>query len=404
VKRLALSARALLALLLGGCGGAPLAQDGGVDEAGADASFSATLPDGMCKTFASRFTGGACECPSEVPDVCATSCVDLATDGDNCGACGHVCAAQAACAHGVCGPSPVFVVHKPRVCGDFKLATAGDTLYWTDTAAGKVMAMPVAGGAPMPVSGAETTKPTLLFANGSTVFWLDGKTIRKSTAGVVSDVYMNPDDINGLTTSDDGATVYFSTGPRIRSVPAAGGATPIDVEVHSDFDTMALAVAGDYLASTSHSGEVYVTRLSGPPAQCDTSDPMRTFVGINCNTVAWGQGWNFVAITASDVVWVDGPNISMGERVVDGMSRPYDFVTTTDNGNINSMIVSGGAVYFDNVDPTGLSEIDKAPLAVNATRVRLARNLRAAGSIAVSGEKVFWATGYCEIQSVPTGE
>jgi hypothetical protein len=71
---------------------------------------------------------------------------------------------------------------------------------------------------------------------------------------------------------------------------------------------------------------------------------------------------------------------------------------------INSMVVSGGTVYFDDADPAGPSEINKAPLAVRAPLVRLTRNVHTPGSIAVNGQKVFWATGDCEIQSVPTGE
>ena len=340
------------------------------------------------------------------------ACVDLASDDANCGACGHACAATSACARGVCGPAPTIVVPKPVACGEMRLVAAGDTLYWTDTAGGAVMAMPAAGGTPAPLSGSETKAPTLLTVTGSTIFWLDGKTIRKMAGDVISDVYTNLDDVNGLAVSDDGATVYFSTGQKVQSVPAAGGGTPVDVEIHNSGDPAALAVAGSYLASTvSDLGAVNVIGLGGPTALCWTMDANGdTSLDVNCNRVARGQGeLNTAVIVAagSKVLFADGPDIKMGDLVVDNVPRSWDPVTENES-SVGSMVVSAGMIYFDTsgaVMPEG-DVVAKSPMTVNSPPLRLARNVttHTFGSLAVSGQKVFWVTSDCAIQSVPTGE
>jgi hypothetical protein len=423
VKTTQRSGCALLVFLLGGCAGASLAPDGSardgnipaddaapepaaVAEAGVDTSSPATLPDGSCKTNASRNTpDSACTCFLDLPDACEASCVDLATDDDNCGACGHACAPQAACVDGACGPSPQLAVGKPAVCGEFRLAAAGGALYWTDTANGTVRSL---GGVAAQVSGPETKAPTLLFASESTVVWLDGKTIRRSTGGGVSEVYTSPDDVNGLTTSEDGGTVYFSTGSRIQSVPSLGGAPPIDVLVRKTWAPGPVAVAGDYLASVSPgAGDVTVIQLSGPTPDCDATDSMGRFGGVNCGRVGFQHDLNAsVTVVLPKVIFVDSYDVKMNDVTILGSVQPASVAMADER--IRSMFVSGGKAYFDyvssNGDPTKSSTIERVQLAAGAKPVPLARNVYAAGSIAVAGRKLYWVTGDCDIDSVPTGE
>jgi hypothetical protein len=267
-------------------------QDGALSEADGpidvDAS-PATLLDGRCVSGAYP-RNGVCTCPIEQPDVCEQGCVDLTSDDDNCGTCGHSCEPGATCRVGVCGPRPTTVVAAPAACGKMRLAATSDTLYWTDTAGGRVMKMPAAGGDATPVSGAETTAPTLLELKSGAVFWLDGKTIRRSAGGQVSDVYTSLDSINGLAASDDGATVYFSTGAKIESVPASGGAAPIDVEVQRTGTPAGLAVAGGYLIfALDFVGGVDVIQRSGPLALCWTQDTDTT-LDVNCTRLAREAG------------------------------------------------------------------------------------------------------------------
>jgi hypothetical protein len=382
---------------------------------------SPTLPDGGCFTNAFRRTlADACACGDGVPDLCEEACVDLASDDANCGACGHTCAPTSTCTKGVCGPLPTSVVTPHSGCGEMRLGATTDTLYWTDTALGRVMTMPAAGGAPARVSGAETTAPTLLAINRSTVFWLDGKTIRKRAGNVVSDVYTNAEDVHGLATSDDGATVYFSTGRKVESVPAAGSDAPVAVEVHTRGDPTALAVSGNMLVSTVNLiGVVDVIQLGGPMAVCtwiDTPDP--TTSDFACNRVASSQGelnYNLILNTGSKVIWADGSSLKMGGLVVDGNQHQWDHIAYGD-ANVVSMAVANGVIYFNTSGAGGppapdFDVVAKTPMVASTdldgpAPLRLTRKITSnvPGSLVVVLGAVYWATGDCAIQSVPTGE
>ena len=380
------------------------------------------LPDGRCFTNAFRNAStGPCACDGAFPDSCGDACGDLASDDENCGACGHACGSTSACARGACGPVLTSVVPPHAGCGEMRLAATADTLVWSDTAGGSVMARSVAGGTPAPLSGAETTAPTLLALNGTSVFWLDGKTIRRLAGGFVSDVYTNLDDILGLATSEDGATVYFSTGQKIESVPAAGGAAPVDVEMHKYGTPTALAVSGSILASTEAlDGIVDVIQLGGQSAFCsagDIQDPVS--LDIDCHRVACCQGsleTRLIVAAASKVIWADGPSLKMGSLAIDA---PYawDNITGSRDGYVASMAVANGTIYF-NTKAWGQSEPDsdvvaKTPMVAKAETaldgpppIRLARRIttNVPGSLVVVGPTVFWATSACEIQSVPSGD
>lgn len=45
---------------------------------------------------------GVCVCPVDGQVACAESCVNLSTNGGNCGACGVACASDHSCVHGAC--------------------------------------------------------------------------------------------------------------------------------------------------------------------------------------------------------------------------------------------------------------------------------------------------------------
>jgi hypothetical protein len=49
-------------------------------------------------------TSGVCSCPSG-QTLCSGTCVNLSTDPQNCGSCGHACAGGEACTAGACAPS-----------------------------------------------------------------------------------------------------------------------------------------------------------------------------------------------------------------------------------------------------------------------------------------------------------
>jgi hypothetical protein len=97
------------------------------------------------------------------------SCIDVARDPQNCGACGVVCAGT--CALGRCLVTLATGQNRP-----FAMAVDGDNVYWTNSAedgdagSGSVMSVPKAGGATTVLASGET-KPHEIAVGGGNVYW-----------------------------------------------------------------------------------------------------------------------------------------------------------------------------------------------------------------------------------------
>jgi hypothetical protein len=102
-----------------------------------------------------------CGCTdARAPDLCGTSCVSLATDERNCGACGHVCAGSS-----VCAPSP-FRTAGACACADDGDCVAGERCAFGVCAAGVTVA--TAGGVVVAhVDGDDVVFCDLTVAQGS---------------------------------------------------------------------------------------------------------------------------------------------------------------------------------------------------------------------------------------------
>jgi Stigma-specific protein, Stig1 len=404
------------------CSGNKVSRDAAAtaDGAGADArrdgpadASSATQPDGRCVPGAFPHKNGICMCQSDTPTVCDALCVDLTSDPDNCGACDHACAPQATCGAGACGPSPTVARAAPAACGKMALVANNGTLYWTDTVNGVVMRMPAAGGDATQISGPETTAPTHLLVNGTTVFWVDGATIRTSAGSVVSTVYTAPGGVRGIALSDDAATMYFSWGSKIQSVPVVGG-QPTDVVLQdSGGEPAAMAVQGNLMVFLiGVLGGIDVTQLGPVVAHCWTIDPDastdNTDLDVNCDRLGYanaGLNTNVVIAAGANVVFIDGPALEMNAFAADAAQAHEDIFSADDDPSdfIQAMVLAGGQIFFaDSAGPTS-GEVQRVSPTYNATSVPLARNLNGPTSVAVDGQRVFWTTSDCEIRTTATG-
>jgi hypothetical protein len=396
-----------------GAGGAALGDSGAV----------AMLADGTCKSMAFKHDN-VCVCQSGTPKACTTACVDLKTDNDNCGACGTACPMHATCVAGVCGPSPTVAVPKPAMCGAMALAASGGTLYWTDTMNKKVFSMPAAGGTPTPISSTETS-PTIIAVRGTTVFWLDGKVIRKSVAGAAPTVvYTSPIDIHGISPNDDGSAVYFTVGDpgdmtttpvkpaivgKVLKVATATTATDVALEQKGGIPT-ALAVQGTLAVYPCDiNGDVDIATIGATPAQCWASagEDAPGMMNVGCNRIARSQGslnQTLILAAGANVVWVDGKNVKMNGLSATAEASNKSFASP--DNNVHGIALGGTKVFFsefdDNAPATGT--VQKVAMMEMAPLIPLARNINGPGSVAVDGKKVFFSTADCEIQTTGTGE
>jgi hypothetical protein len=376
---------------------------GGAGGGGAPSCGSPTRADGTCVAGAFR-RAGVCACQSDTPCVCGAGCVDLLTDDDNCGACGHPCGPTSTCIQGVCGPPVVNVLPAQPRCGSIDLAVGGDTLYWTERDHFAVRSVPLAGGAVTTISSAEKSPARIATVGGGKhVFWtfLD-TTIRHAVGNmVVKDVVNWSSPIGGFVVSPDGGTAYFAAGTSVWRT--ANGAQPSEV-AREELGGVprALAISGNQLAYvTDLDADVdLVTLKDGQTASCG-ADNDGNFLGFNCVRLARSQGSLFmdaIFATPKQVIWADGPTVKT-EATNLGMVA-FDVIAQTVQDSVTGMAMSSNEIYFadTNLD-SGYGVIYKAPAQPGQVAIRIARDQLRPRSLAVGGKKVYWSTANCTIES-----
>jgi hypothetical protein len=384
-------------------------QAGNTNQDAATDMNPAAIGDGRCVSGAYP-RDGACMCLANIPNVCGDKCTDETTDNDNCGACGNKCDASAACNAGKCGPIPTVLVPAAAGCTSLHIAVGGTTLYWTDQGHGTVKSMPVAGGTATTVAGTETI-PTSILVRGTTVFWLSGNVIRKSTAGAAATtVVTSPDAINGFTSSTDAATVYFSALTKVKQVAAAGGpAVDVASEEHAGIPG-GLALDGTALVYPCDiNGDVDVVELAtGKVASCGAENDAGDLLQVMCTRIARSQGSLFlgtILATGHRAYWADGTTVKGGDTTPGGAQNNDSIASTAStNGAITALTYAGTTLLFAEYDKAMAANsgfIDKAPLVKDSNTTILARGQNAPDSIASDGTKVYWSTGDCKIMSTP---
>jgi hypothetical protein len=91
------------------------------------------LPAALAALLVAGCSGNPCNSPLE---QCGNLCLDLHSDGRNCGACGHVCGAGLACVSSACVPDTAAAVCSTRTGGAFvTLGVCGEVVkVWISSA------------------------------------------------------------------------------------------------------------------------------------------------------------------------------------------------------------------------------------------------------------------------------
>jgi hypothetical protein len=387
---------------------------GGTGSAGGSACAMGTVGTGVAKSSAGKCAPGALPHPDDMLCYCqpttltqfSDGCFDPQTDPDHCGApCAAKCGATQICSAGTCGATPATFVPGAAGCGTIRLALSGTTLYWTDTMHGTVKSIATTAGATAKTISSTEKSPTLLSANGTTVFWLATGTmnaIMKSTGGAApTAVYSatTTDAINGFTVSADGNTVYFAMGTKISKVAATGGA--VSEVGHEDSGIPhALSVDGTNIGyPTDQNFDVDVMTIGAAPAVCASPDST-TATNLNCNRVARSQGTvNFEAMLLSggNAYW--GYQAQIQTAAIADTTGADSTVASGDSNasSLPAISFNNGSVFF--ADDVGF--VYKAPLMKGATVTEIARAQMGTTSVVGNDANAYWATGDCAIMTAP---
>jgi hypothetical protein len=347
----------------------------------------------------------------------------------------------------VCGPTPSLVVAAPAAvvapdgglasCGPLRLATAGGTLYWSDTLTGTINRVATAGGTPVTIADGQAA-PTLVRIAGASLFWLASgtQTIMKASLpnGAPTPVVTAPTTdvgIEGFAVTADGLTVYFSSGTLdrrasapgpISRVAAAGGPVTV-IGIDEEGTPGPVAVDGTTVVFSDAAGGFVdaMTLVDGTLAECELP-PSNPGVDdrpayVDCTHLAQGR-----ANLSQDDIFVTGGQAYFvaGNRLEASSTSKYDLhdISFAFGGNtIVAFTLGGASAYFAEVgsvdhDSPGAPAlpgfVERTPLVQESNAVPLARvvdprhETRPATitSIAVSADAVFYATGDCAIWTV----
>jgi Stigma-specific protein, Stig1 len=323
-------------------------------------------------------SGGACP-PARL--LCNQGCVDLQSDANNCGACGHECLGTA-CALGLCAPTLVASGRADSAAG--ALASNGSIIYWHDNAAHAVMSMDLL-----------QNSPTVLAADVANVFWMsiNGNTLAASTYQLVPNQVIRvplaggnpvslatePVTLEGVALDDTYA--YFTTDEMpdngsLWRVPLAGGATET---LLSSIKANVIALDADQVYFTSYGpGRVLkVPKIGGIPTVLADNQPGPWHVVVSAGYAYWTNHYGDTIMRApTDASAAPVP-------VVQGLQGPQ------------AIVVDGTTIYFTTATDNSVWRLQPGgvPLA-------LAVSQNWPKNIALAGNRVVWVNTDGTVMSV----
>jgi hypothetical protein len=323
-------------------------------------------PDGACSTGLTACTG---------------HCVELATNGENCGSCGHSCLGGS-CASGACQAATLATVGGQPIAIAVSAANVYFAVYAT-APGGYVGAVPQDGGSAQPLVTGQNT-PRHLAVDAQHIYWVDtgaGGSVMMAALDGTNPVALasSVDDPWGLAV--DGTAVYWAvegsgdagaikTCPIMGCVQAAtiasGLSRPAGVVTGGNDVYWTEAIDGGAIDTCAKSG------CAGAPRTVAVAQNDPTSIAINGSNLVWVTDADGTVMTASLAAAIFSPTKLIGAEPSSGaFSTPVAadesnvYWTNQNDQTIRSCAISGcGGVA--KILATGQAS---AGIAVDATAV-----------------------------------
>jgi hypothetical protein len=308
--------------------------------------------------------GGSCSCPGK-ETACDGLCVDLRTDSNHCGACGLVCSGY--CTEGRCATTLTTTGPEP-----WYIALDSSFVYWADAKSGDIMEVSIDGGAStrlvsyaiIPDSAAQG----MLAVDATNLYWSEyesGILTIPLAGGKVTSVASGEADAIAV---DDRGVFWVDDSGSVDDVSLHGG------------PSYELVPAGPYAPSGTLAGialdgtSVYWTDQSGGGRVMKVP-----LTGGEPTVLARGGQPTFIAVSGTNVVWTDLYSVLLTVPISGGAKRTL----VSDLGDCESIAVDDTSVYW-----TADGAVMKVPIA-GGSPTTLVSGATPAG-IAVDGTSVYY--------------
>jgi hypothetical protein len=344
---------------------------------------------------------GSCTAPKTACTVAGvTSCVTLATDTSNCGACGHACGPGVTCSGGFCQPTNVFTGAPLGTVTS--LACDSANIYWVNNGgtSGDASVYEVSltsGGGAIDLSPAATTGPAVnVGVSGSTVGYTlnwGGEQVQFFTAtggaaGSGSEFLVFVYGGQPLAMANQGSTFYAAV---------SASSTEYDIATATLGSSTATTVVsqvvgqpGSTMAAAANAA--FWTDVAGNTVSFYTAADPNMMTG---NVAMAETGAQNLTTDGAFLYWVSGPALGASLRKAAAHPAPQ---TVTTVASVNGMTWSGTAtvasdgtnIYWADV-VTGVTGIYTVPVAGGGTPALLAPMASAFPSnLAVCGTSLVW--------------
>jgi hypothetical protein len=270
-------------------------------------------------------------------------------------------------------------------CTTMRLAVKGDTLYFTDTKAGSVRKIPIAGGTASDVVTGQMQPYSLVVDSTNAYFGNLGdmtlklaslttgsaKTITTETTAATHGLALN------------GTTLFYSDSHDLDSVTAAEASTPIVLGVGDDGGKglpteIAVDATNVYYTDQNAAGV-----LRRPQVGMSDAIPMAGSQGDIVLTA--------IAVQTGTVYWANGGELAAKPITADKLSS-YTSMNTSVHGNLyTGFALNGTDVYLGEDGDVGkLGDVETAPLTPAANPTVIAVNQSKPQSFVLDATNVYW--------------